>query len=648
MNKVYKVIWNATLGVWVAVSEVSKSKTKTKTKTVSAVIALSSMVSFAPNALAEVGTAGGTGSGTAISQCTGTDQANASGGTRAIAIGCNSESSSSNTNILSRQNPYNTAYTDNQLGSSVAIGSGAKAGTLATAIGGQTQATGGSSTALGPWAQAAGESSFAVGRQSAAIGNYSQAIGNVSAATGNGALSMGHSATATGYRAIAIGTADIENPTGNAVLYQDSTATKASGRDSIALGGGALATQDNTLAIGKGANANVINSVALGTGSTATAQSGAAFLTNTAASAANGVVSVGTSTATRRIQNVADGAADQDAVTIAQLKAQKVLTDKQGTDTAAALGGGSSYNATTGAVSAPSYNVGGTTVTGVNAALTNIDGRTTTNTTNITNLQNQTFKLQSNGDTATAVKSSDTVQFLNGSNVAITRSGNNITVGTQPQVSFDKVTVGNVVVDKTTNKITGVENGNVVANSKDAVNGGQLFTTNQNVTTAQNTANTATSKADAAQATADKGVNFSVNGGTADNVKLGETVNFADGTNTKAVYDAATNTYKYNIVDAPVFAGQVKANGFDANGQKIVNVADGTVAANSKDAVNGGQLFTTNQKVDQNTTNIGQNTTNISNLQNQTFKLQANGDTASAVKSSDTVQFLNGRALLHK
>ncbi|WP_438821372.1 hypothetical protein, partial [Acinetobacter genomosp. 15BJ] len=36
------------------------------------------------------------------------------------------------------------------------------------------------------------------------------------------------------------------------------------------------------------------------------------------------------------------------------------------------------------------------------------------------------------------------------------------------------------------------------------MNGGQLFTTNQNVTTAQNAA-------DAAQATADKGINF---GGT--------------------------------------------------------------------------------------------------------------------------------------
>ncbi|MFW2079324.1 hypothetical protein ACG94X_16805, partial [Acinetobacter sp. ULE_I010] len=130
----------------------------------------------------------------------------------------------------------------------------------------------------------------------------------------------------------------------------------------------------------------------------------------------------------------------------------------------------------------------------------------------------------------------------------------------------------------------------VASGSKEAVNGGQLFTTNTNVSTAQTTANnaltnaatadgkavaaqttannalanaaTADGKAVAAQTTANsalteaqKGLNFTVNGTTpADKVGLGETVNFANGTNTTAVYDSATNTYKYNVVDAPTFA----------------------------------------------------------------------------------------------
>ncbi|MDO3659238.1 cell surface protein, partial [Acinetobacter sp. NIPH 1865] len=65
----------------------------------------------------------------------------------------------------------------------------------------------------------------------------------------------------------------------------------------------------------------------------------------------------------------------------------------------------------------------------------------------------------------------------------------------------DKITLGGT--SGTT--ITNVKAGDIsTAASTDAVNGGQLFTTNQNVTTAQNAA-------DAAQATADKGINF---GGT--------------------------------------------------------------------------------------------------------------------------------------
>ncbi|MEI2514505.1 hypothetical protein V8941_16170, partial [Acinetobacter soli] len=80
----------------------------------------------------------------------------------------------------------------------------------------------------------------------------------------------------------------------------------------------------------------------------------------------------------------------------------------------------------------------------------------------------------------------------------------------------------------------------------------------------------------------------------------------------------------------------VTGAGINAGNNKISNLADGLVAANSKEAVNGGQLNTTNQ-------NVSANTTNISNLQNQTFKLQANNDTASSVKSTDTVKFTDGK-----
>ncbi|WP_151691084.1 beta strand repeat-containing protein, partial [Acinetobacter junii] len=184
----------------------------------------------------------------------------------------------------------------------------------------------------------------------------------------------------------------------------------------------------------------------------------------------------------------------------------------------------------------------------------------------------------------------------------------------------------------------------------------------------QNAANAAQTSANAAQTTANsalteaqKGLNFRANAGATDKVSLGETVTLADGTNTTVTYDAATNTYKYSVVDAPTFAGTVTAGnlatggtlsvtgvsnlngGANLNNQKITNLGDGSVASGSKDAVNGSQLFTTNQKVDQNTTNIAKNTgdiaTNTSDITTLKggFNLQTNGTNVGAIKAGDTV-----------
>ena len=122
------------------------------------------------------------------------------------------------------------------------------------------------------------------------------------------------------------------------------------------------------MAIGKDANASVNNSVALGAGSTTTAQAGNSFLTNVAPSDTNGVVSVGTTDATRRIQNVADGAAASDAVTVAQL--DKVYDDAH-SRLATALGGGAAYDTNTNLYTPPSYTINKADI-GSYAAVTNV------------------------------------------------------------------------------------------------------------------------------------------------------------------------------------------------------------------------------------------------------------------------------------
>ncbi|WP_343621359.1 YadA-like family protein, partial [Acinetobacter proteolyticus] len=96
-----------------------------------------------------------------------------------------------------------------------------------------------------------------------------------------------------------------------------------------------------------------------------------------------------------------------------------------------------------------------------------------------------------------------------------------------------------------------------------------------------------------------KPITFAGNSGTVDR-KLGETLNITGGltgagsnSNIKTVITG--NTVDIQLADAPVFAGKVTANGLDANGNKVENVADATAAT---DAVNKGQLDATQANVD--------------------------------------------------
>ncbi|MFJ1520504.1 ESPR-type extended signal peptide-containing protein [Acinetobacter sp. ABJ_C1_1] len=386
------------------------------------------------------------------------------------------------------------------------------------------------------------------------------------------------------------------------------------------------------------------------------------------------VTTAGINAGNQKITNVAAGTNATDAVNVSQLgaitTAANTKTDALGISTASNLGGGAVYNPVTGAVSSPIYTVNGSNLNNVGDAITALD---------------KGWTLQSNGVNAGAVKAGDTVDIgtvVGESNLKVTKTGNKIQYGLNRDLNIDSVTAGDskldtngltIVggpsvtksgIDAANQKITNVAAGTISATSTDAVNGSQLNATNQNVTTAQNTANTAVSNAAAAQATADKGLNFSVNGGTADNVKLGETVNFADGTNTTAVYDPATNTYKYSVNDnialtnaGSLTVGNTKVDnsgltitggpsvttaGINAGNQKITNVTAGT---NATDAVNVSQLNATNQNVTtaQNTANTAM--TNAAAAQataDKGLNFSVNGGTADNVKLGETVNFADG------
>jgi len=93
--------------------------------------------------------------------------------------------------------------------------------------------------------------------------------------------------------------------------------TKATADGSVAIGNSAQANGAGSMAIGKDSVVNGADNVALGRSSIANTDLKQGYLTSTASST---VVSVGKSDLLRRVVNVADGADDQDAATVAQLK----------------------------------------------------------------------------------------------------------------------------------------------------------------------------------------------------------------------------------------------------------------------------------------------------------------------------------------
>ena len=203
---------------------------------------------------------------------------------------------------------------------------------------------------------------------------------------------------------------------------------------------------------------------------------------------------------------------------------------------------------------------------------------------------------------------------------SVTKDGVTITDG--PSMTKDGVDAG----DK---KITNVQDGTIAAGSKDAVNGGQLHTAVEDLKTkgfgltAEDGASvkkplgdTVTVKGDGANITTsvDNGAvkvalarDLNVDTVTANTVTTGDTKMDTNGVTIKDGANEATKLTKdglqindggnkavtidkdgLTIENGP----KVTKDGINAGDKKITNVEDGTIAAGSKDAVNGGQLHT--------------------------------------------------------
>ena len=251
-------------------------------------------------------------------------------------------------------------------------------------------------------------------------------------------------------------------------------------------------------------------------------------------------VNMAGTTGNRVVTGVAAGAvsaASIDAVNGSQLYANAAST-------AAALGGGSTVNAD-GTVSAPSYSVGGTTVNNVGAAITNIDGRVTQNTSDIASLQTAVGTMS--GSVANAVSYDSSAH-------------NQVTLGGSS---------GAPAV-----KLTNLQEGELSATSTDAVTGAQLWNTNQQLSdltqSVQNQQQTGSSS-------------ISVNTGS-------QPAAAATGNNAVAVGGGAQASGDNSVAIGSGSVADVANTvsvGSQGNERRITNVANGTAPT---DAVNLGQM----------------------------------------------------------
>ncbi|ELQ7211052.1 trimeric autotransporter adhesin SadA [Salmonella enterica] len=691
MNRIFKVLWNAATGTFIVTSETAKNRGKKSGRrklAVSALISLSSIMVSA-DVLANAGK--DTGSGVTPSGST--------AGTGWIAIGTDA-TANTYTNVdgasaamgykASAMGKWSTAigsYSQSTGNSSLALGvKSVSAGDRAIAMGASSSAGGSYSMAMGVYADSSGTNSVALGYKSVASGANSAALGYQATASGDDSAAFGNGAQAIGTNSVALGAGstaleDHSVAVGNSTTQRQITYVakgdiNANSTDAVTgaqiyslsqsvadrLGGGASVNSDGTVnaplyKVGTGTYNNVGSALsALNSSITNTEASVAGLVDdallwdgNTSAFSANH------SGSDSKITNLAAGtlAADStDAVNGSQLFDTNEKVDQNTAD----------ITTNTDSINQNTTDIAANTAS-INQNTTDI----ATNTTNINSLSNSVTTLtddallwdgsasafsanHSGSDSkitnlAAGTLAADSTDAVNGSQLFATNENvsqnttdiaantdsinqnttdiatnttninslsNSVTTLTDDALLWDAASGAfNANHSGSDSKITNLAAGTLAADSTDAVNGSQLFDTNEKVD--QNTADITTNTDSINQNTTDIATNTtSIN-------NLSNSVTTL--TDDALLWDAASGAFNAN------------RNG---NASKIINVAAGDLSEDSTDAVNGSQLYETNQKVDQNTSAIADINTSITNLSSDNLSWNETTSSFSASHGSST------------
>ena len=619
MNHVFKIIWNTVNQCWIAVSELSKSVGKSsqtdKRKALNVIIGAAVLAGATTSAMAETNVVlnndGNIVGGTNVSAVAGVGTTGdsvvlgkkaKSEATESIVIGNNVTNkarwSITLGNNATSQSGYGVTLGDRASSgtgsNSVAIGLMAKTsnekagGNSQTAVGVASYADGEAASAFGANANATGSTATAIGRAAKALAKSASAFGDSASASAWGATALGLSASARADNSIAVGSAAVTEGRGSTALggrsyagAQSATAlgtlANASAIVSTAVGNDAKASAVEASALGNGANASGGAALALGAKSNASATNALAIGQTSKASKMN-AVAIGQASNASAVNAIALGQASNASA----VSAVVIGTQAKGThENSVTLGSYSSsaandFDPTAKALSSFDDKAKGTTVNyngtfstqkgavsvGDGKLVRQIQnvgaGRITATSNDAVNgsqlyqaYYNAGFNIKNNGKETSRINTHGKVNFVNGKNTeVVVKDGENaadITVNLKDDITVNNVTAKNVTVGPVTinkdginagdKKITNVSNGTISADSKDAVNGSQLYA-------AKNELNTNITKAAAAAKTEVKaGTNVEVTSETGANNQTIYTVNAKDtSASVEAASDAVTVT----------------------------------------------------------------------------------------------------------
>ncbi|UXZ05012.1 ESPR-type extended signal peptide-containing protein [Moraxella nasicaprae] len=601
MNKIYRVIYNHATQTWTAVSELAKGRTKIKSERTGrtsiqrTVLSLSILASLSMSHTVYGATVLNNGTLSRPSTNPGAIEISDNGtSSQRVLIGSEIKTGG----IVAESGDAN----QHQL---VAIGNNINVqGRGAVAIGGDDA---GSARGLGMIA--------GINFQDAATesGNFNSAGYRSLTVYGQGAVGIGTFAISNGKGATAVGlgsTASVEGSTAVGTL------SFATGSGSTAFGLAARSAGSNTLAVGSGARAELAGSVALGAGSvtsqgvevTAAGQqyniNGQTYDSTTKSNFdVSNVVSVGNETVKRQIQNVAPGqitATSTDAINGAQLYditkgVQTIINNhvqninqsinnsgfnlKNNNTQVKEINKDDSLNFNNGTHTTATVSAAGDVQINVNTQNINVRNGvpSTTGTVGLTTAQtvvdaikNSGFNLQANGLEGSIVKPGDVVNFVDGNNVQIEKSGNTITINAEKSIV---TTTSDLTVTPT------VDNGS--------------DTTTYQVGLSDATKNQIAQGVAAKNAVDNTGLTFAGNTGTSNVRKLGDAVDIK-GADSNIQTTGSGNGVSIALnrtlnLDKATFGNVVidKDSGINAGNKRIQGVANATAGT---DAVNLSQL----------------------------------------------------------